>query len=143
MDGYTLSDRLLCEGCAEIQERLVKNISYSSSSYTVINPAYFKGIHWHEYGMLLSRLWHGLGPGAPHRCGRFPHVVPIEIHVNGTPRSVPDGITVSELISELGYADRRVAVECNRTVVPRAEHATTKLAAGDRVEVVTFVGGGV
>jgi sulfur carrier protein len=52
------------------------------------------------------------------------------------------GTTVAQLISELGLGDRRVAVERNRNVVPRAEHATTVLSEGDRLEVVTFVGGG-
>ena len=66
----------------------------------------------------------------------------VEIHVNGETRNVPVGTTVSGLIAELGLADRRVAVERNREVVPRAQHASTQLAAGDRLEVVTFVGGG-
>jgi thiamine biosynthesis protein ThiS len=52
------------------------------------------------------------------------------------------GTTVEKLIAELGLGDRKVAVERNRMVVPRAEHATTELAEGDRLEVVTFVGGG-
>jgi sulfur carrier protein len=49
---------------------------------------------------------------------------------------------VAGLIGQLGFADRRVAVERNREVVPRAHHATTELVAGDRLELVTFVGGG-
>lgn len=65
-----------------------------------------------------------------------------EIVVNGETRSVEPGTTVAGLIGELGFADRRVAVERNREVVPRARHAITELAAGDRVELVTFVGGG-
>ena len=55
---------------------------------------------------------------------------------------VSPGTTVAALIAELGLADRRVAVERNREVVPRAQHASTELAAGDRLELVTFVGGG-
>ena len=62
--------------------------------------------------------------------------------VNGETRSVEPGTTVAGLIGLLGFADRRVAVERNREVVPRAHHATTELAAGDRLELVTFVGGG-
>ncbi|HEY5948304.1 MAG TPA: sulfur carrier protein ThiS [Kofleriaceae bacterium] len=65
-----------------------------------------------------------------------------EVVVNGHPRTVLQGTTVAALIAELGLADRRVAVERNREVVPRAEHANTVLAAGDRLELVTFVGGG-
>ncbi|MCE9571601.1 MAG: sulfur carrier protein ThiS [Deltaproteobacteria bacterium] len=66
----------------------------------------------------------------------------IEITVNGETRQVPEGTTVLALIALLGLADRRVAVERNREVVPRARHGETALAAGDRLELVTFVGGG-
>lgn len=66
----------------------------------------------------------------------------ISITVNGEVRQVAQDTTVAELIAELGLADRRVAVERNRQVVPRAEHATASLSAGDRLEIVTFVGGG-
>jgi sulfur carrier protein len=64
------------------------------------------------------------------------------IVVNGETRTVAPGTTVAALIGELGFGDRRVAIECNREVVPRARHATTVLVEGDRLEVVTFVGGG-
>ena len=66
----------------------------------------------------------------------------IEVVINGETRTVVQGTTVATLIVELGLGDRRVAVERNREVVPRAEHASTVLAKGDRVELVTFVGGG-
>ena len=66
----------------------------------------------------------------------------IEVVINGETRTVVQGTTVATLIVELGLGDRRVAVERNREVVPRAEHASTVLADGDRVELVTFVGGG-
>jgi len=66
----------------------------------------------------------------------------IDIVINGQPRPVNEGTTVAALIRELGLAGRPVAVERNREVVPRAQHASTVLAAGDRLEVVTFVGGG-
>jgi thiamine biosynthesis protein ThiS len=66
----------------------------------------------------------------------------IDIVINGQGRSVSEGTTVANLIGELGLAGRPVAVERNREVVPRVAHASTVLAAGDRLEVVTFVGGG-
>jgi len=65
----------------------------------------------------------------------------IAITVNGEGRSVAAGTTVAALIDVLGLAGR-VAVERNREVVPRAHHATTVLGDGDRLEIVTFVGGG-
>lgn len=66
----------------------------------------------------------------------------IDVVINGEARSVAQGTTVAALIAELGLGDRRVAVERNRQVVPRADHGSTVLAAGDRLELVTFVGGG-
>lgn len=66
----------------------------------------------------------------------------IDIVVNGEPRRVAAGATVTALLAVLGLGERRVAVERNREVVPRAEHARTVLAAGDHLELVTFVGGG-
>lgn len=64
------------------------------------------------------------------------------ITVNGEERTVEAGTTVATLIAGLGLGDRPVAVERNRNVVPRAEHATAELADGDELEIVTFVGGG-
>lgn len=66
----------------------------------------------------------------------------IDVVINGKPRSISDGTSVLALIAELGLSGKPVAVERNQEIVPRAEHATTILAAGDRLEVVTFVGGG-
>lgn len=66
----------------------------------------------------------------------------IAIIVNGDTHAVPAGLTISDLLARLGLGGRRVAVERNRAVVPRAQHAATQLADGDRLEVVAFVGGG-
>ncbi|HLL23010.1 MAG TPA: sulfur carrier protein ThiS [Kofleriaceae bacterium] len=66
----------------------------------------------------------------------------ISVVINGQPRDVNVGTTVATLVADLGLGARRVAVERNRNVVPRAEHATTVLTEGDHLEVVTFVGGG-
>lgn len=66
----------------------------------------------------------------------------VQIEVNGERADVPPGITVKELLVRLGLGETLVAVERNEAVVPRAEHPSTRLAAGDRVEVVHFVGGG-
>lgn len=66
----------------------------------------------------------------------------IAVVINGQPRTLAAGTTVLALISELGLDGKPVAVERNREVIPRAHHASTILADGDRLEVVTFVGGG-
>lgn len=62
--------------------------------------------------------------------------------VNGEERQVESSMTVKQLLATLGLADTLVAVERNEEVVPRAQHGSTELEEGDRVEVVHFVGGG-
>ena len=66
----------------------------------------------------------------------------IDVVINGQARTIEVGTTVLVLLDQLGLGERRVAVERNREIVPRAQHASTVLAAGDRLELVTFVGGG-
>lgn len=64
------------------------------------------------------------------------------IQLNGQPREIADGANVLQLLAELGVTQPHVAVELNLEVVPRAQHAATSLHEGDRLEVVTLVGGG-
>lgn len=64
------------------------------------------------------------------------------ITVNGQLRCVPAQISVRELILFLRLEPSLVAVERNGEVVPRRTHEEVRLAPGDRLEVVTFVGGG-
>jgi sulfur carrier protein len=66
----------------------------------------------------------------------------MQLMVNGAATEVPDGLTVRGLIEHLGLTDGPVAVEKNREIVPRGEHAATALAPGDVLEIVHFVGGG-
>jgi sulfur carrier protein len=66
----------------------------------------------------------------------------MNVHVNGKERELADGSTIAALLEELGVKQPHVAVEVNLEVVPRAQHRETFLADGDRVEVVTLVGGG-
>ena len=66
----------------------------------------------------------------------------MRVFVNGEARVLPDGATVETLLAALAIDRRRLAVERNLEIVPRAAHATTPLAEGDRVEIVTMVGGG-
>ena len=62
--------------------------------------------------------------------------------VNGETRELADGTSVARLLDELGLRPEIVAVEVNRELVTRARRATTELKDGDRVELVTLVGGG-
>jgi sulfur carrier protein len=66
----------------------------------------------------------------------------VTIVVNGQPREVADGTTVADLIATLKLGDRAVAVEVNLELVPRAKHIAHRLVEGDRLEIVTLVGGG-
>ena len=66
----------------------------------------------------------------------------IEIHLNGRPFSMDAGLTLDELLIRLELPTGRVAVERNRHVVPRDLYASTSVEAGDRLEIVTLVGGG-
>ena len=66
----------------------------------------------------------------------------MQVVLNGEAKQLPDGTTVTTLLASLGLDRRRVAVELNERVVPKAQHAETRLGEGDRLEIVTFVGGG-
>jgi len=66
----------------------------------------------------------------------------VRVEINGEPRELGERATVKDVLVALGLAEQVVAVERNEVIVPRAEHATTTLADGDRIEVVQFVGGG-
>jgi sulfur carrier protein len=66
----------------------------------------------------------------------------MKIVFNGQQRETADAITVAALLEELNLSSSRVAVEVNLDLVPRDQHATFSLKEGDRLEVVTLVGGG-
>ena len=66
----------------------------------------------------------------------------LPITVNGEPRTIVSGATVADLLVDLGLGGKQVAVERNKEIVRRADPAGTALAAGDRLEIVTFFGGG-
>lgn len=70
----------------------------------------------------------------------------MQITLNGEALEIAPGTTVAQLVlrisSETGRDPRGVAVERNREIVPKSEHAMTVLTEGDRLEIVQFVGGG-
>ena len=68
--------------------------------------------------------------------------MPIQIHVNGHMRALPETAGLETLLAEMGLAGKRVAVEINREIVPRAQHGDRRLRDGDRVEIVQAIGGG-
>jgi sulfur carrier protein len=68
--------------------------------------------------------------------------VTVHITINGEPRQVDPATTVAALLEVLGVPRQATAVEVNRQIVPRSQHAVRPLAEGDVVEIVTLVGGG-
>jgi sulfur carrier protein len=62
--------------------------------------------------------------------------------VNGEAQTMPDGLTAAQLLERLRVQPERVVVEVNLTILKRAQLLSTVLKAGDRVEIVNFVGGG-
>lgn len=66
----------------------------------------------------------------------------MKIVLNGDEREVGAACSLSQLLENAGYAQRRVAVEINREIVPRSRYGEHRLEAGDRVEIVHAIGGG-
>jgi thiamine biosynthesis protein ThiS len=67
----------------------------------------------------------------------------VTVQLNGEPHEVPEGLTLEALIEWLKLPRDRVAVERNLEIVPKARWHLTLIQAGDRLEVVHLVGGGV
>lgn len=66
----------------------------------------------------------------------------VDVTLNGEARRLAGPATVAALLAEIGLDTRKVAVERNEEIVPRAAYAATLLASGDRLEIVHFIGGG-
>jgi len=65
----------------------------------------------------------------------------VNITTNGEAVSI-DPLSVQDYLVSLGIDPRRVAVELNRDILPKAQYQTTLLQEGDSLEIVHFVGGG-
>lgn len=66
----------------------------------------------------------------------------IEITVNGAAQNHAAPLALAELLASMALAGKKIAVERNGEIVPRAAHASTYLKDGDRLEIVVAVGGG-
>ena len=66
----------------------------------------------------------------------------ITLTINGDKREVPEGLTLATLLTHLGLDPRMVVVEQNRVIVRKNAIAEARVAAGDEIEIVHFVGGG-
>jgi len=66
----------------------------------------------------------------------------MELIVNGEPKTLPEGLSVAGLLTELGMTGRRIALELNGEILPRSEFGQTMLSGGDTLEIVQAIGGG-
>ncbi len=67
----------------------------------------------------------------------------LEVTINGERRQIDQPVTIADLMDQLGYDRRRLAIELNREVVRRADWDNTAIKQGDKLEIVHFVGGGL
>jgi thiamine biosynthesis protein ThiS len=66
----------------------------------------------------------------------------VKIQINGQDREFDSPLSLAQLVVQLGMKEDRIAVELNRSIVPRERWPQTLLSEGDRLEAVHFVGGG-
>ena len=64
------------------------------------------------------------------------------VRVNGEHRRVPGGVSIAEMLNEIGIDPAKVAVERNLAIVPRSSFGEVRVEDGDDFEIVHFVGGG-
>ena len=67
---------------------------------------------------------------------------PIIIQLNGEAYELAAQLSILELVAQLKLSHGRLAVEINREIIPRSEHADTLICADDVVEVIHAIGGG-
>ncbi|GJM21166.1 MAG: sulfur carrier protein ThiS [Planctomycetota bacterium] len=70
------------------------------------------------------------------------HAAALRLTLNGAPHEAAAGTTLAELTQQLELTHGRFAVEIDGVVVPRSQHAERTLRSGEKIEIVTFVGGG-
>ena len=66
----------------------------------------------------------------------------MKIIVNGEEISLPQNSNIDDLINQLGYQNKRIAIEINEAIIPKSKHSSFFLEAKDRIEVINAVGGG-
>lgn len=66
----------------------------------------------------------------------------MKITLNGEARSIDDSIKLQALIDQLGYSGKRLAVEINKEIIPKSQHADYIIKDGDNIEIVHAIGGG-
>jgi sulfur carrier protein len=66
----------------------------------------------------------------------------VKIIANGEEISLPQNSNIDDLINQLGFQNKRIAVEINESIIPKSKYSSFFLEAKDRIEVIDAVGGG-
>ena len=66
----------------------------------------------------------------------------MKIIVNGEETSLSEDSNIQDLVAELGFTNKRIAIEVNEAIIPKSKHQSYLLESLDRVEVINAVGGG-
>jgi len=66
----------------------------------------------------------------------------MRVVINGEAQMLKDGLSIAQLIADLGLNRRRIAVELNRQIIARDTYEQRIIANNDELEIVNFVGGG-
>ena len=66
----------------------------------------------------------------------------VKIIVNGEEITLPENSNIQDLIAQLGFTNKRIAIEINEAIIPKSKHQSHPLKNHDRVEVINAVGGG-
>ena len=66
----------------------------------------------------------------------------MKVFVNGEEISLPQNSNIDDLINQLGFRNKRIAVEINESIIPKSKHSSFFLETKDRIEVIDAVGGG-
>ena len=66
----------------------------------------------------------------------------MKIIVNGEEITLPENSNIQDLIAQLGFTNKRIAIEINEAIIPKSKHQSHPLTNHDRVEVINAVGGG-
>jgi len=66
----------------------------------------------------------------------------MNVIINGIERNFTSSLTLETLLTELGHANKKVAVEINEEIIPRSELRNKLVVDGDKIEIINAVGGG-
>ncbi len=66
----------------------------------------------------------------------------MNILLNNMPETLLDGLTIKKLLEQKNIQNKYFAVEINRKIIPKSDHDSYVIKDGDKIEVITAIGGG-